>query len=427
MKKPDFKALRNKKKSPATEQRFKKRASERWSAKDWFWAFRQKWKDTHTPANRRAWSKVQTAVCMVLLALNILLLAVSGAAKAQELLQERRVRSQMDAMLAQQGMLCGSSVYHTLENCPQVYTLRADSSIQKTFARNLLTGTIVTVAKGSNTVWTGDNGTVEWSQSGELYAEADLPTVVRPQSEDDAGRIVQDMLEQAGIIVRKDQVTVTQREANYIVTVRQEINKTELLGCKLTVTIAERNVFTIEGTWCTGTAEPMTIQALENYSAQKTLFQFVASKKAVGQIISVQPAYVLSDKSGGRFTTIPCWRFSTDSGDFVLNILTGEVVASSELEGTDTAEDETDDDTTQQDTSDTEIEDPDTTDVDENPANDAVDETIDDTSDIPDTAVDPITDPQNGTTEDTDGDEQDIPYDERTPDAGTEDIWNADG
>lgn len=424
MKKPDFKALRNKKKDPVAEQRFQKRASERWSVKDWLSALRQKWKDAHSPANRRAWSKVQTAVCIVLLVLNILLLAVSGAAKAQELLQERKVREQMDAVLAQQGMLCGSSVYHTLENCPQAYTLRADSSIQKTFARNLLTGTVVTVAKGSNTVWTGDNGTVEWSQSGELYAEAELPTVVKPQSEDDAGRIVQDMLEQAGIVVRKDQVAVTQREADYIVTVRQEINKTELLGCKLTVTIAEGNVFTIEGAWCTGTAEPMTIQALENYSAQKTLFQFVASKKALGQIISVQPTYVLSDKSGGRFTAIPCWRFSTDGGDFVLNILTGDVVASSELEGTDAAEDETEDDTTQQDTSDDETENPDATTADENSADDAVDETGDDT---PDTSVDPFANPQEDTTGDTDGDEQDIPYDERTPDADTGDIWNADG
>ena len=51
----------------------------------------------------------------------------------------------------------------------------------------------------------------------------------------------------------------------------------------------------------------------------------------MGQIISVQPAYVLSDRSGGRFTAIPCWRFATDNGEYILNILTGEVAETENL------------------------------------------------------------------------------------------------
>ena len=76
----------------------------------------------------------------------------------------------------------------------------------------------------------------------------------------------------------------------------------------------------------------MTIRALKSYSAEQVLLTFVQSQEAVGQIISVQPAYVLSDRSGGRFTAIPCWRFTTDKGEYILNILTGEVAATENLD-----------------------------------------------------------------------------------------------
>ena len=234
-------------------------------------------------------------------------------------------------MLAQKGILCGSSVYHTLETCPQAYTLRMDEEVQEAFTRTLLTGTIDTEAKGSVTAWNGDNGTVEWSSSGEVNAQVRLPAVMEPQDVEQAEEVVYDLLKQAGISVRRDQIETEQNETSYIVTVWQEIRRTELAGCRLQFTIAPENRFTIEGIWCTGTAEPMTIRALKSYSAEQVLLTFVQSQSSVGQIISVQPAYVLSDRSGGRFTAIPCWRFATDNGEYILNILTGEVAETENL------------------------------------------------------------------------------------------------
>ena len=420
MKQPDWKAMKKAFKNKKQDQeKPSKRTSWRTAIQHWCRVRRSTWQKTHSPAHRRAWSQVQTVGCVVLLVLNLLLLGVSGAAKGQELLAEHQMRRQMDAILAQQGILCGSSVYHTMETCPQAYTLRADSSVQKTFARNLLTGSVVTIAKGSNTQWEGDNGTVEWSQSGAVHAEVELHAVVIPQSEEEAESIVKDMLEQAGIAVRQNQLSVTQDEAGYIVEVKQEINKTELVDCGLTVTIAEGNLFTIEGVWCTGTAEPVTIRALENYSASKAMFQFVASQGAVGQIISVQPAYVLSDKSGGRFTTIPCWRFSTDSGDFVLNILTGNVVTASDLTPADTVDTGTEadgqDPAQQPETNDGEPDE-------EQPVTGGVTDSTDDGQ--TDAVDDPVALPEENTDDGADSD-QDIPYDEQPSYTGG--LWDADG
>lgn len=97
------------------------------------------------------------------------------------------------------------------------------------------------------------------------------------------------------------------------------------------VAIAPNNIFYITGTWCTGTAQPLEIRALKTYSEQQALFQFLSAKSGAGQILRVQAAYVLSDRSGGRFATIPCWRFSTDQGDYLLNIMTGEVATAESI------------------------------------------------------------------------------------------------
>ena len=283
------------------------------------------------PVRRPPWDRVKTVWIALLLGMNLLLLAVLGVVHGYDAWLSAQTRAGMDSMLAQKGILCGSSVYHTLETCPQAYTLRMDEEVQEAFTRTLLTGTIDTEAKGSVTAWNGDNGTVEWSSSGEVNAQVRLPAVMEPQDVEQAEEVVYDLLKQAGISVRRDQIETEQNETGYIVTVWQEIRRTELAGCRLQFTIAPENRFAIEGIWCTGTAEPMTIRALKIYSAEQVLLTFVQAQSSVGQIISVQPAYVLSDRSGGRFTAIPCWRFATDNGEYILNILTGEVAETENL------------------------------------------------------------------------------------------------
>ncbi|MCD8355023.1 MAG: hypothetical protein LUE11_00410 [Clostridia bacterium] len=352
--------------------------------------------------HRPAWDRVKSACIYVLLACNIVLLAVFGTVKGYDAWRSHQTRSRMDSLLAQQGILCGSSVYHTLENCPQAYTLRTDNSMQKALVRTLLTGTVTTEAKGSTTAWNGDNGTVEWAPSGAITASVKLSAVVEPQSAEQAADVVKDLLKKAGISVRSDQITAEDDDSGYIVTVWQEIKGTELVGCSLQFIFAPGNVITVDGIWCAGTPEPLQVRALENYSAQQVLFEFVSAQGAVGQIISVQPAYVLSDKSGGRFATIPCWRFSTDSGDFILNILTGDVVATADL-GIDT--DTGEDDGVQEDM---DTWDSGSTDID---------------ADNEDAQWDSWTD-ESDTAWDSDADDGDSGYDAA---ANTEDIWNVDG
>lgn len=282
-------------------------------------------------AGIRPWGGVKNAAIAALLAVNLVLLAALGCAKGYDAWLKHNTHKQIDSMLAQQGILCGSSVYRTMETVPQAYTLRADEGAQKQLAQTLLRGDIKTEAKGSAAVWSRDNGTVSWAQSGKLDASVQLSDVEAPQNTDQAVKVVAQLLQQAGFSVPEKQIAATQDNTGFAVSVQQEISGTELIGCSLDITIAPENIFTVTGTWCTGTAQPLEIRALKTYSEQQALFQFLAANSGAGQIVNVQAAYVLSDRSGGRFAAIPCWRFSTDQGDYILNILTGEVVTAESL------------------------------------------------------------------------------------------------
>lgn len=291
----------------------------------------KRWQPLYSHAVR-PWDKVKTVWIAVLIVMNVLLLAVWGVVHGYDAWLSAQTRTRLDSMLAQKGILCGSSVYHILETCPQAYSLRMDDEVQEAFTHTLLTGEVDTEAKGSVTAWHGDNGTVEWSASGTVHAQVRLPKVIQPQNADQAENAVYGLLKQAGISIHRDQMEVEQNETGYIVTVWQEIDGAELAGCRLQFTIAAENQFTIEGAWCTGSAEPMTIRALKSYSAEETLLTFMREQESVTQIVQAKPAYILSDRSGGRFTAIPCWRFATDTEEYVLNILTGEVITAEGLD-----------------------------------------------------------------------------------------------
>ncbi len=282
-------------------------------------------------AGIRPWGGVKNTAIAALLVVNLVLLAALGCAKGYDAWIRHKTHQQIDSMLAKQGILCGSSVYRTMEHVPQAYTLRADENAEKQLAFALLSGDIQTEAKGNTAVWSGDNGTVSWSQSGKLDASVQLSDVEAPQDTDQAVKVVFELLQKAGFSVPKKQIAATQDNTGFAVSVQQEIEGTELIGCSLDISIAPDNIFTITGTWCDGTAQPLEIRALETYSEQQALFQFLAAKSGAGQILNVQAAYVLSDRSGGRFATIPCWRFSTDQGDYILNILTGKVVTAESI------------------------------------------------------------------------------------------------
>ncbi|MDO5784398.1 MAG: hypothetical protein Q4P20_04960 [Eubacteriales bacterium] len=294
-----------------------------------------------------AWGRVKTVCIWMLLAGNIALLAVFGAVKGYDWYLSVQTRQQIDAKLAEKGILCGSSVYHTLADCPQPYTLRTDHAVQKAFAQALLTGDPTSYAeKGNTTVWVGDNGSVSWAASGDVNASVTLGSIPEPQTEEQAQQIVQDVLDGADIRVRSSSFTVMQDETGYTVEVSQELGQAELLGCSLKFCIAPGNVVTVTGKWCTGEVQPLKVRALSSYSPAHMIFALVSAQSDIVQIVSAQPVYVLSDRSGGRFTAIPCWRFLTDDGDYVLNILSGDVVSAEELEGAaDTADGDTADDT----------------------------------------------------------------------------------
>ena len=113
-----------------------------------------------------------------------------------------------------------------MEHAPQAYTLRVDERVQKQLAQTLLRGDIKTQAKGSAVVWSGDNGTVSWSQSGKLDADVQLSDVEVPQDNDQAAEVVENLLKTAGFSVSRKQIAATQDNNGFSVSVQQNIYDT---------------------------------------------------------------------------------------------------------------------------------------------------------------------------------------------------------
>ena len=289
-------------------------------------------KKKHSANRIYPWKRVKTAAICVLLACNVLLLAVSGFGKLQQSRAQAQTQKQMEAILAQKGIVCGSSVYKTLRQAPQAYALRMDGAQQEAFAQALLRGDVkAQPGKGNTTVWTGSNGTVSWSAAGDVTGDLTLNDQVEPTSREDAEDMIYSLLHKA-INISKDQVSGSQPEEDrFLVEVTQKFDNLDIVGIKMTITILSGNQVSIEGKWYPGTPESLYLPALDSYSAEKVFFQLIAADTGIAQIISAQPVYILSDKSGGRFTLLPCWRISADTGDYVINILTGDVAASSEI------------------------------------------------------------------------------------------------
>ena len=288
----------------------------------------------HTPRKRLAtWKKAKTTCLIVLVICNLLLLAVFAASGIQSYRTQSRTRAQMDAMLSEKGIICGRSVYQSLRTQPQAYSLRMDSAEQERFSGAFLTGEVAARPDKSNTtIWSGSNGSISWSASGDISGEVDLTDQPEPTDSDEVRNLVLKLFRAANISLKKDQITINQPSAgDFEAKIKQKFGGMEVLGVELSVTIQTGNHIKLSGKWYTGTPETLYLRGLDAYSPEKIIFQLVQANTGLAQIISVQPVCVLSDKSGGRFMVLPCWRVTADNGDFVLNILTGDVVASSEI------------------------------------------------------------------------------------------------
>ncbi len=261
-------------------------------------------------------------VCNLVLLAVIAVFAIRGAMRISEQGQ------QTAALLESRGVSLSGNAYRALLQEKRAYTLRTDVDAQEQFCRSMLgTDLESRASSGGSICWESDRGSVTWEIEGTVSGTADLSEYGTATDEQSAERMVSERLRAAGVNLRQTAMEAVENDGVLTVRVQEGISGRNLSGCELRFDLKEDGTVTISGQWCLGEPEPVELEALNESTPADILLALLRVHSNVTQVTAVQQVYVLTNRSGGRFTIHPCWKLTTDQGDFLMDPLTGEEVS----------------------------------------------------------------------------------------------------
>lgn len=268
-------------------------------------------------------TRMKKILLWFLLICNLVLLAVSVFFGAR---QQMRLSSQSrDAitLMEKNGVSVDDSIYKKLLESGRAYTLKTDTEERDSFCEELLGESADAQAQSGGTVsWNDDKGSLTWNTSGTFSGTVDMS--VSASNESAAVKKVRNAMKRSGMDMSYVDVTGSSDMSNVVVTAKKTLNGVEITDCKLTFTFDDLGKATIEGQWCFGEPEKVVMDELDDSSPADILMAVAEANSSVTQITDVEQVYTLSNKSGGRFTLIPCWKVTTDQGDIVIDPTTGQ-------------------------------------------------------------------------------------------------------
>ena len=280
-------------------------------------------------------SKMKQLLLRFLLVCNLILLAVIVVFGVRNTLRVREQSRQITARLKARGVTCGSSVYSALLEDKAAYTVYMDTKAQERFCRSFLTESAESEAQaGGSLLWSDTDGTIEWTSGGTVNGTVDWTDVAIPDSREKAEGLIRKRMKQAGMNISQTAFASVTSEDGFIIRVQEGVKDRNLQDCELKFELSKTGSLVISGKWCFGTPTRVVMDELDNSTPEDMLLSLVNQNSEITQIIRAQKVYILSDKSGGRFTILPCWKIVTDQGEFVLNPMTGLPAEAAEESGT---------------------------------------------------------------------------------------------
>jgi hypothetical protein len=259
-----------------------------------------------------------------LLVCNLILLLVIAVIGVRHSLRIREQNRQLTELLSEQGVTCGSSVYTSLLEEKTAYTVHTDTEAQEAFCRQFLDEDADSSAQsGGSLVWSSSAGTITWNSSGTVSGTIDWSDVRIPEDRAKAEKLIARRMKAAGINIKQTAFDSVTSDDGFIIRVQEGVDGKNLQDCELKFELSRSGSLLISGRWCFGTPEQVVMDELDNSTPEDILLALVSQNPEITQIMRAQKIYILSDKSGGRFTILPCWKITTDQGDFLLDPLTG--------------------------------------------------------------------------------------------------------
>lgn len=268
-----------------------------------------------------------------LLLCNVVLLAVIALFGIRGAIRTSQQSRETVTLLQSRGVELSGEVYRALLEQKTAYTLRTDVDAQEKFCRGVLGKTLDShAASGGSINWKSDTGNVTWDIEGTMSGTVTLAEGSVPTDADGAKSVVTKWLRSAGINLRQTAVEASGDGDTLLVRVQEGVKGRNLSGCELKFEVGSAGVVTITGQWCFGDPQPVEMEELDDSTPADILLALVNAHSEVTQVTAAQQVYVLTNRSGGRFSIHPCWKLTTDQGDFVIDPLTGEEVTEDNAE-----------------------------------------------------------------------------------------------
>lgn len=268
-------------------------------------------------------SKIKNIVIVILLLLNAFLLALSGGRRLVDARSQDQARTGAMEVIRSNGVALEDSV---VPKSMGLRPMRASRDVEResALAARLLGDGTTREHRGSEVYrYRNDSGSVQFHSTGEVAARLD--TGLYPLGDQDPGQHAVSVAALLDCHTRVVESTVSGGTGT--VTLVQTLQDVAVLDCQLVAQYRHGQLESLQGMRLIGKAE--SLEGDIPITVATALMRLYNGLKELGDIYSgiesISPAYSLSVERSGAVRLTPVWSVRTDTGDYVLNTMTGQL------------------------------------------------------------------------------------------------------
>lgn len=258
-----------------------------------------------------------------LLFCNAVMLAVIGFFAVRDQMRIGRETDQLLQLMESRKVTCNEDVYRLLLKDKTAYTIHVDIDQQNAFCQELLGESTESGAQYGGAIdWSGEYGEINWTTDGTVTGTIDLSRYGAVKDAESARKRIVKLLKKSGMDMNQTASKASEEEDGVTVRVQQGVKGRNLESCELKFVFDENAKVALSGKWCFGEPEEAQIDKLNDSTPADILLAVLSSNSSIQTVQNARQVYVLTNKSGGRFTATPCWKVTTNVGDYIIDPVT---------------------------------------------------------------------------------------------------------
>lgn len=269
-------------------------------------------------------SKIKNIVIVILLLLNVFLLVLSGGRRLADVKSRDQARTAAIAAIRANSIGLDDDVVPKQMELLPVQTAR-DTAREGELAVALLGEDVVREHRGGEVYrYSGARGSVQFHSTGEI--EASFERNAFPLERAEAGRQAAEVVALLGceVLVTKETLSAN---GTGTVTMVQTLDEVKVVDCVLTATCRDGELIGLSGLRLLDKTE--TAGKEKSVSVSTAIMRLYTGLKRLGDIYSrietIEPVYARELKRAGSVRLTPMWAVHTDTGDYMLNTVTGQL------------------------------------------------------------------------------------------------------